>query len=110
MTAIVFAGTVGIEQDVVGFADGFAPVGIFPKPLPKGLLQQLLLALGNGSLFLIKNWLSIFIIVKNAYVLQIQAVLDNLIGIHAHRAIGIVCFHIPEVQILTLNSPLAGEL
>ena len=70
MAAIILAGAVAVEQDIVGLTDGFAPVRVFPDPLGKGILDQLLLALGDGRLFLVQDGNSpafrVFFIIKNA--------------------------------------------
>ena len=70
MTAIVLTGAVAVEQNIIGLADGFAPVRIFPEPFLEGFFQKFLLALGDGRLFLVQDGNSpafrVFFIIKNA--------------------------------------------
>ena len=113
VTAIILTGTVRIEQDIVGLTDSLAPVRVFPDPLSKGILDQLLLALGDGCLFLIQNGNSaaflIVVVIKNADILQIQGNFDDFIGVDALCAVGTDGLDIAAILALALNTPLAGD-
>lgn len=55
MAAIILAGAVAVEQNIIGLADSFAPVRVFPDPLSKSVFNEFLLTLGDGRLFLVQN-------------------------------------------------------
>ena len=113
MTAIILTGTVRIEQDIVGFADSLAPVRVFPDPLGKGILDQLLLALGDGGFLLVEDSgfpaIGIVHIIKNADIFQVQGVLNNLIGVNAFGAVGADGLDIAAIRAFTFNAPLTGD-
>ena len=112
VASIVLAGSVGVEQDVICLADGFAPVRVFPDPLGKGFLQQFLLALGNGSFLLIEYRcpasVCIIHIVEDADILQVQAGLDDFIGVDPLGAVGAVGLDVTSVLAFALDPPFAG--
>ena len=70
MAAVILTGTVTIELNIIGLADSLAPVRVFPDPLGKGILDQLLLALGDGGFLLVEDSgfpaIGIVHIIKNA--------------------------------------------
>ena len=55
MAAIIFTGSVAVEQNVVRLADLLPPLRVFPYPLRKRLLQQLLLALCDGCFLFVEH-------------------------------------------------------
>ena len=85
VTAIILAGAVAVEQDIVGLTDGFAPVRVFPDPLSKSVFNEFLLTLGDGCLFLVQNGNSapflIVLVIKNADILQLKCRFDDLIAL-----------------------------
>ena len=113
MTAIILAGTVAVEQNIIGLTDGFAPVRVFPDPLSKSVFNELLLALGDSSLFLIQNGNSapffIVLVIKNADILQVKCRFDDLIGVDALGAVGADGLDIAAIRAFTFNAPLAGD-
>ena len=113
MTAIILTGTVAVEQNIIGLTDGFAPVRVFPDPLSKSVFNELLLALGDGRLFLVQNGNSapflIVLVIKNADILQVKCRFDNLIGVDALCAVGTDGLDIAAILALALNTPLAGD-
>ena len=113
MTAIILTGTVAVEQNIIGLTDSLAPVRVFPDPLGKGILDQLLLALGDGRLFLVQNGNSapflIVLVIKNADIFQVKCRFDNLIGVDALCAVGTDGLDIAAILALALNTPLAGD-
>ena len=114
VAAIIFTGPVAVEQNIVRLADLLPPLRVFPDPLGKRLLQQLLLALCDGGLLLIEHChappISIILIVKNTNVFQVQAALNDLIGTGPQRAIGVESLDIALILALALDAPLAGDL
>ena len=113
MTAIILTGTVAVEQNIIGLTDGFAPIRVFPDPLSKSVFNEFLLALGDSSLFLIQNGNSapffIVLVIKNADILQVQGVLNDLIGIDALGAVGADGLDIAAIRAFTFDTPLAGS-
>ena len=55
VAAVVFPWAVAVEQDIVCLADLLPPFRVFPYPLRKRLLQQLLLALCNGCFLFVEH-------------------------------------------------------
>ena len=112
VASVVLTGPVGVEQDIVCLADGFAPVRVFPNPLCESLLQQFLLTLGDGGFFLVQHCspapICIIHIVEDADILQVQTGLDDFIGIDPLGAVGAVGLDIAPVLALALDPPLAG--
>ena len=113
MTAIILTGTVAVEQDIVGLADGFAPVRVFPNPLGKGFFNELLLALGDGRFLLVEDSgfpaIGIVHIIKNADIFQVQGVLNDLISVDALGAVGAVGLHIAAILALAFDAPFTGD-
>ena len=113
MTAIILTGAVAVEQNIIGLADSLAPVRVFPDPLGKGILDQLLFALGDGCLFLIQNGNSaaflIVVVIKNADILQIQGNFDDFIGVDALCAVGTDGLHIAAILALAFDAPFTGD-
>ena len=114
MTAIILTGTVGIEQNIIGLTDGFAPVRVFPDPFGKSVFNELLLALSDGGFLLVEDSgfpaIGIVHIIKNADIFQVQSVLDDFIGVNAFGAVGAERLHIAGVHALALHAPLAGDV
>ena len=113
MTAIILTGTVAVEQNIIGLTDGFAPVRVFPDPLSKGILDQLLLALGDGGFLLVEDSgfpaIVIVHIIENADILQIQGNFDDFIGVDALCAVGANGLDIAAILALTLDAPFTGD-
>ena len=113
VTAIILTGTVGIEQDIVGLTDSFAPIRVFPNPFGKGIFNEFLFALGDGGCLLVEDSgfpaIGIVHIIKNADIFQVQGVLNDLISVDALGAVGADDFHIAAILALALDTPLAGD-
>ena len=113
MAAIILTGAVAVEQDIVGLADGLAPVRVFPDPLSKGVFNEFLLALGDGGFLLVEDSgfpaIGIVHIIKNADIFQVQSVLNDLIGVDAFGAIGVERLHIAAILALALDAPFTGD-
>ena len=113
VAAIILAGAVAVEQDIVGLTDGFASIRVFPDPFGKGVFNEFLLALGDGGFLLVEDSgfpaIGIVHIIKNTDILQIQGVLNDLIGVDALGAVGADGLHVAAILALALNTPLAGD-
>ena len=113
MTAVILAGAVAVEQNIIGLTDSLAPVRVFPDPLGKSVFNEFLLALGDGRLFLVQNGNSapflIVLVIKNADILQVKCRFDDLIGVDALGAVGADGLDIAVILALALDTPLAGD-
>ena len=113
MTAIILTGTVAVEQNIIGLTDSLAPVRVFPDPLGKGILDQLLLALGDGGFLLVEDSgfpaIVIVHIIENADILQVKCRFDDLIGVDALGAVGADGLDIAAILALTLDAPFTGD-
>ena len=113
MTAIILAGAVAVEQNIIGLTDGFAPVRIFPDPLSKSVFNEFLLALGDGGFLFVEDSgfpaIGIVHIIKNADILQVKCRFDDLIGVDALGAVGADGLHIAAIRAFTFNAPLTGD-
>ena len=96
--SVILPGTGGIEQLIVFLHQLFPAPGIPPYPVPEGILDGLLLLLGQGGFLFVQNpaLLTIRILhsVIDPDVLQVQGFLQNLVGIRAVRAVGHITGHI----------------
>ena len=113
MAAIILAGAVAVEQNIIGLADSFTSVRVFPDPLGKSVFNEFLLTLGDGRLFLVQNGNSapflIVLVIKNADILQVKCRFDDLIGVDALGAVGADGLDIAAIRAFTFNAPLAGD-
>ena len=113
MAAIILTGAVAVEQNIIGLADSFTSVRVFPDPLGKSVFNEFLLALGDGGFLFVEDSgfpaIGIVHIIKNTDILQIQGVLDDLIGVDALGAVGADGLHIAAILALALDTPLAGD-
>ena len=113
VTAIILAGAVAVEQNIIGFADGFTPVRVFPNPLGKSVFNEFLLALGDGRFFLVQDGNSpafrVFFIIKNADILQVKCRFDDLISVDALGAVGADGLDIAAIRAFTFDAPLTGD-
>ena len=113
MTAIILAGTVAVEQNIIDLTDSLAPVRVFPDPLSKSVFNEFLLALGDGGFLLVEDSgfpaIGIVHIIKNADIFQIQGDLNNLIGVDALCAVGTDGLHVAAILALALDAPFTGD-
>ena len=113
MAAIILAGAVAVEQNIIGLADSFTSVRVFPDPLSKSVFNEFLLTLGDGRLFLVQNGNSapflIVLVIKNADILQVKCRFDDLIGIDALCAVGTDGLHVAAILAFTFDTPFSGD-
>ena len=98
MGSVVFPGAGGIEQLVVFLHQLFPAPGVPPYPVPEGILDGLLLLLGQCG-FLLVQYPALFTVrvlhgVIDPNVLQVQGFLQDLISIRAVCAVGHIAGHI----------------
>ena len=98
MPAVVLPGAGGVEQVIVLAHQDMAALGVPPEPVPEGVLDGLLLLLGQGGLLLIQHpalcsaWLLDGVI--DAHIPQIQRVLQDVVGVGPFGAEGVVGGHV----------------
>ena len=113
VAAVVFPWAVAVEQDIVCLADLLPPFRIFPYPLRKRLLQQLLFALCNGGLLFVEHRhtppVRVILVIENTDVLQVQTALDDVVGTGPRRTVGAVRLDIIAILALALDAPLASN-
>ena len=114
VAAVIFSGADGVELFVVELSQPFTAGRVVPDPVCKGLLDQFLLALGNGGFLLVQNRNSfsgfIFQIIEDTNIFQIQSFLNDLVGIDSACTIGVVSLDANPVNGFALDIPLAGVL
>ena len=90
--AVVLARPCAVEQLVVPGDERLPPVSIFPQPVAEGVLDDLLLLLGEGGLFDVEDpalgAVRILDLVVDAHVAEVQGVFEYLVGVHARGAVG----------------------
>ena len=113
VAAIILAGAVAVEQDIVGLTDGFASIRVFPDPFGKGVFNEFLLALGDGGFLLVEDSgfpaIGIVHIIKNTDILQIQGVLNDLIGVDALGAVGADGLDIAAIRAFAFDAPFTCD-
>ena len=111
MTAVILAGSNRVELLVVQFRQTFPARGVFPDPLLKCLLDQFLLGLRNSGLFLVQYRRPLAVrvldIVKDAHVLQIKGLLQDLVAVDAVGAVGVERADVASVAGFALDIPFA---
>ena len=111
--AIVFTGSGAVEQLIVLFYQRNAPLGVFPDPVGKSILDDLLFLLRQHGLPLVQHTLGlalgIFDGVIDADIFQIQGFLQNLVGVGTGCAVGFRGNNIaPPGGGLALHTPFCG--
>ena len=110
MASVILTGPNGIKGFIVDKTQLLPTVDIFPNPLGKLLLDQLLPVLGNGGFLLVENrlFIAVFVlyIVEHPHIPLIQRLFQNLICIHPFGSIGGGCFDIAPVCIFIRDGPL----
>ena len=114
MLPIILTGTERIKGFIVDPTQQFTATDVFPKPFGKLGFDQLLSILSDSCFFLIQHSLLVPMIVndciKNADVLLIQSLLQNVIGIDAFGAIGGDASDVAAVSTFVGDVPLTGSL
>ena len=109
--AAELAGAYAVELLVIELAKPFAPIGVFPYPFLKSTADFFLLALRNRGFLLVQHrfFITVFIlnIVKDAHILEIEGILDNVVRIHSGGAVYAGCFYISFSVRLICNPPLS---
>ena len=104
VASVILTGTHGIELFVVQRSQAFSSRGVFPYPVTKSILDELLLLLSEYGLFFIQQPLiiAVFILhsIKNTNIFEIQRFLNDLVTIDSLGTVGHVCGDIAIVAIL----------
>ena len=114
MLAAVLPGPGGVEQNVVTLCQLPPPVRVPPDPVPEGVLDGLLLLLGQRGFVLVQHpfFSSIRILhrVIHAHVPEIQRILQNAVGAGTGGAIGGMSGHIVIGNAaFAVDKPLGGS-
>ncbi len=92
MPSIILAGPDGVEQLIVLLLQGLPPLGVFPYPVPKSVLDGLLFLLGQGGGVMVQNaaFLAVRVLdgIIDSHIAEVQSVLQDVIGVEPVRAIG----------------------
>ena len=87
-------------------------MGIGPNPVCKGLLDQGLLALGDGGLLPVQHGGFPAVLVRNVvedpHILEVQRLLQNLVAVDPARAVGAVDLDVPVIPVLAFDVPFPG--
>ena len=111
--SVVLAGTGGIELLVIPLDKLMPPLRVLPHPIPKGILDGLLLLLGERRFLLVEDTalLAVQLLdrVVDTHVAEIQRVLQNAVGVGAVRAVGRVRHHVPRGGLgFSADAPFRG--
>ena len=113
VTSIVFTGASRVKQLVILFYQSNAPLWVLPDPVGKSVLNDLLFLLRQHGLPLVQHTLGLALGILDgvidADILQVQGLLQNLIGIGTGCAVGFGRDNIaPPGGGLALHTPLCG--
>ena len=114
MASVIFTRPKRIELFVIHLGKLFSALRVTPYPVCKGLLDKLLLALCDSSLFLIEHsrFLAVLIlnIVEDTHIFEVEGFFHDLIAVNACRAVGVICLDIAAIIRFALHIPLTGKL
>ena len=112
VAAVKLPGSRTVEPFIVHGGQPVPAIRVLPKPVPKGLLDLSLLLLGQDGLLHVQHpLLPAFLVyygVVYPHILQVQAVLNDVVGIDPLRAVGHVGRHIVRVAVLSFDPPFAA--
>ena len=95
---VILPRTGGIEQFIIPSGQGFPALRVFPYPIPESILNCLLFLLGKRSFLLVKDTalftVRILHLVIDSHILQVQRILQNLIGIGTGGSVGHIAVHV----------------
>ena len=114
VSAVVFTGTGGVHFLIVLADQSLAAVRVFPNPVFESVPDRLLLLGGQGGLFGIQHpalfAVCILYGVIDTDIPQVQAVLQNLVGIGTAGSVGgIGCHIVLAYRAFAGDLPLSGE-
>ena len=108
--AAELAGAYAVELLVIELANPFAPIGVFPYPFLKFSADLFLLSLRNRGFFLIQNRFLfsalVLHIIKDAHILKIEGILDNVVRINSGGTVYAGRFYISFSVRLICDPPL----
>ena len=98
MAPVILAGPGAVHFLIVLPHQGLPPLGVLPYPVPKSVADQLLLLLGQGSLFSVEYpfffAVRAFDLIINTHIPQIQRILQNFIGVGPAGPVGGVVWNV----------------
>ena len=90
--AVVLTRSCAVEQLVILGDKRLAALRVFPQPVAEGVLDDLLLLLGEGCLLDVEHpalgAVCVLDLVVDAHVAEVQGVFEYLVGVHARGAVG----------------------
>ena len=90
--AVVLTRSCAVEQLIVLGDKRLAALRVFPQPVAEGVLDDLLLLLGEGGLLDVEypalGAVRILDLVVDAHVAEVQGVFENLVGVDARGTVG----------------------
>ena len=90
--AVVLTRSCAVEQLIVLGDKRLAALRVFPQPVAEGVLDDLLLLLGEGGLLDVENTalgaVRVLDLVVDSHVAEVQGVFEYLVGVDARGAIG----------------------
>ena len=113
MAPVELPGPGAVEPFIVQARQPVTALRVLPEPVPKRLLDQRLLLLGQNGLLHVQHplFLAVFILdqIIDPRILQVQAVLNDTVGVDPLRAVGDVGRYIVEVGVFPFDPPLAAD-
>ena len=110
MATVKLTGADTVETLVIELTKSLAPCRVFPYPLIKCSLDLLLLTLCDCSFLFVEDLFFVAVlingIVKDTHVLEVQALLDNLITVDSMSTVSVCRLDVSSVSRLIGYDPL----
>ena len=110
VATVKLTGANTVETLVIELTKSLAPCRVFPYPLVKRSLDLLLLTLCNCSFLFVEDLLFVSVLVnrviKDTHVLEVQALLDDLITVDSMSTVSVYRLDISSVSCLIGYDPL----
>ena len=111
--AVILARARRVEQLVVLGDERLPSVSIFPQPVAEGVLDDLLLLLGEGGLLDVEDpalgAVRVHYLVVDAHVAEVQSVFEYLVDVHARGTVGAESVDVVRADgALAVYVPLGG--
>ena len=107
---VILPRTGGIEQLIISSGQGFPALRVFPYPVLERILDCLLFLLSKRGFLLVQDTaffaVRILHLVIDSHVLQVQRILQNLIGIGTGGSVGYIAVHVAVAgRAFSFNAP-----
>ncbi len=111
--AVVLTRSCAVEQLVILGDERLAALRVFPQPVAEGILDDLLLLLGEGGLLDVEHTalgaVRFLDLVVDAHVAEVQGVFEYLVGVDARGAVGAESVDVVRADgALAVYVPLGG--